>query len=273
MKMLKQRLLTALIMIPIVAALVIYLSPRSFCAFTALFVLWGAWEWSAFLGMDTLPKRFIYPVVMVFILLAAFFVRIPYALYASLVWWILVTILVICYPKGSRFWMQYKFVRAVMGVLVLVPCWMALNFIRSAENGTYMILFLFVLVWVADSAAYFVGRKWGKHKLAPQVSPGKSWEGLAGALIAALLVAMLQLTCFSVAYEIWPAALLLSLATVLFSIVGDLFESMMKRNANLKDAGQSLPGHGGILDRIDSLTAAAPIFTLGAVWVWELYRQ
>lgn len=270
--MLKQRLLTALIMIPLVAALVIYLSPLWFCGFSALFVIWGAWEWSLFLGMDTLPKRLIYPTVMIVALVAAFFVRIPYALYAALAWWILATLLVICYPKGSGIWAQHKFVRAVMGVLVLIPCWMALNFMRSAENGSYMILFVFVLVWVADSAAYFVGGKWGKHKLAPQVSPGKSWEGLVGAIAAALVIAVLQLAWFSIAYEIWPVALLLSLVTVLFSVVGDLFESMMKRNANLKDAGQSLPGHGGILDRIDSLTAAAPIFTLGAMWVWELYR-
>jgi phosphatidate cytidylyltransferase len=137
------------------------------------------------------------------------------------------------------------------------------NYLRNSPHGIAILLVLFALIWGADSGAYFVGKKWGKHKLLPQVSPGKTWEGLSGALGVTVIITFFSLFIFKVPYIRWPVALCLALITVLFSIVGDLFESMLKRRVGLKDSGHSLPGHGGILDRIDSLTAAAPIFASG----------
>jgi phosphatidate cytidylyltransferase len=152
-----------------------------------------------------------------------------------------------------------------MGAFVLVPCWASINYIRNQDEGPLGLLFLFVLIWGADSAAYFVGKKWGTKRLAPYVSPGKSWQGLMGALLVSTLIVLTTLWLCNVPFPIWPWAIVLSLVTVLFSIVGDLFESMIKRQAKVKDSGKLLPGHGGVLDRIDSLTAAAPIFVLGAL--------
>jgi phosphatidate cytidylyltransferase len=152
--------------------------------------------------------------------------------------------------------------KILMGFLVLIPCWAALNYLRSLHDGIYTLLFLFALIWGADSAAYFVGRKWGKHKLAPQVSPGKSWQGLCGALVCALFIAAIAGWLSETPIQLWWRGAVIAVVTVLFSVMGDLFESMIKRQAGVKDSGQLLPGHGGLLDRIDSLTAAAPIFVL-----------
>ncbi len=148
-----------------------------------------------------------------------------------------------------------------MGLMVLIPCWLAINFIRNIpESGIYILLYLFVLIWGADSGAYFAGKLWGKTKIAPKVSPGKTWEGLGGALIVTLIITLGTLYGVHTPYRLWAFVCLITVVTILFSVAGDLFESMLKRNAGLKDSGRLLPGHGGILDRIDSLTAAAPVF-------------
>jgi phosphatidate cytidylyltransferase len=122
------------------------------------------------------------------------------------------------------------------------------------------------LIAFADSGAYFGGRQWGKRKLAPAVSPGKTWEGVFSAFAASTLVALAAAWLFGLAGNLWPAFVVLSLVTVVFSILGDLTESMFKRQAGMKDSGTLLPGHGGVLDRIDSITAAAPVFVVG-LWL------
>lgn len=269
--MLKLRVLSALVLIPLFLLLLLKASPGVFCIVTAVIVLIGAWEWSFFMGITTFPYSLLYPFFMLFILIAALLLSIPNILYVASIWWIAASILVMYYPKGSALWGQGMILRAGMGVLVLVPCWLALNFIRNVHSsGPYILFFLFFLIWSADTGAYFVGRQWGKHKLAPLVSPSKTWEGLGGALICSLLIALLGLYYFQIPVASWPAALLLSLMTVLFSVFGDLFESMLKRNVGLKDSGNLIPGHGGILDRMDSITAAAPIFAVGTMWIGKI---
>lgn len=268
---LKSRLLTAVILIPIFVFLVLKLPFLFFCFLTLLFVLLGAWEWSWFLGAVSFPQNLIYPLLVLLIMAVSLILPIPYVLYVACIWWVLATVLVLIYPKGQKKWGNNLFLRGAMGIMVLIPCWLAINYIRAAENGSYVLLFLFVLIWTADSVAYFVGKKWGRHKLCPKVSPGKSVEGLLGALLASLLIALLTLISLEIPYVEWPWSLLLALVTVLFSVVGDLFESMLKRNVGLKDSGQLLPGHGGLLDRIDSLTAAAPIFAMGALWLGKIF--
>ena len=270
--MLKQRILTAMILIPLFIFFVLKLSPPAFGILTALVVIWGAAEWSSLMEVQQFPKNLIYPILMVFVLWTMLFVPILYVLYSALVGWLIAAVLVLRYPDLASVWGKGVVLRGFMGIIVLVPCWLAVNFIRNADNGTYILLFLFILIWGADSGAYFIGKKWGKSKLAKSVSPGKSWQGLLGALMTTSIIALISLYGFHIPYRIWLPALVLSFITVLFSVLGDLFESMLKRNAGLKDSGHLLPGHGGILDRIDSLTAAAPIFALGALWLGEIYR-
>lgn len=270
--MLKQRIFTALLLIPIFIFLVIELPPIAFCILTGLFVILGAWEWSYFMGVKKFGRSLIYPGVLTLLMILALAVPVTTVLFMAVGWWLIALLLVVSYPKTKVLWSKSIIWRSLMGALVLVPCWLAVNYIRNAPNGIYVLLFLFVLIWGADIGAYFVGRAWGKRKLAPAVSPGKSWEGLAGALVATLLIALVALVSFKVPYFMWLYALLLVIVTVLFSVLGDLFESMLKRNAGLKDSGRLLPGHGGVLDRIDSLTAAAPVFTVGAMLLGRIFH-
>jgi phosphatidate cytidylyltransferase len=147
------------------------------------------------------------------------------------------------------------------GVVVLVAPWVALMGLRD-DFGPAYVLFLLLLIWVADTGAYFAGRRWGRRKLAPTISPGKTWEGVFGAGMATLAFALVGAAVLEEGAR-WPGFVAVCMVTVGFSIVGDLFESMMKRQRGVKDSGSLLPGHGGVLDRFDSLTAAAPAFLLG----------
>ncbi len=157
---------------------------------------------------------------------------------------------------------------ALAGLPVLVPAWLALSYLhRVPERGPQLTLFLLLLVFAADIGAYFAGRAFGRLKLAPQVSPGKTWEGVIGGLSSAALIAYAGALWFKFDTI---AILGLGCAVALVSVVGDLTESMFKRHVGLKDSGAILPGHGGMLDRLDSITAAAPVFALGMVWLGVL---
>jgi phosphatidate cytidylyltransferase len=147
---------------------------------------------------------------------------------------------------------------AVAGLVVLVPAWLALSQLH-AHNPLFM-LFLLLLVVAADVGAYFAGRRFGRHKLAPRVSPGKTWEGVGGGVVGATIVAIIGALWLHMPFLLFIA---LCVVVVFASIVGDLTESLFKRHAGLKDSGNLLPGHGGVLDRVDSITAAAPVFLVG----------
>ncbi|VVC75324.1 Phosphatidate cytidylyltransferase [Aquicella siphonis] len=263
--MLKQRIITAVILIPVMLGILFYLSAPWFLIVTGLISLGAAWEWSNLMQVRSFAGRLLYVLIAAAAFVSAMFIPVTLIFAAAFVWWLLALFLVLCYPLCSQWWGGSVFARGLMGILTLLPCWAAVNYIRSQAQGLYSLLFLFVLIWGADSAAYFSGKKWGKTKLAPLVSPGKSWQGVWAAQVCSVLIALLTLWICQIRYAVWPWALLLSLVTVMFSIVGDLFESMMKRQAGLKDSGRLLPGHGGLLDRIDSLTAAAPVFVLGGI--------
>jgi phosphatidate cytidylyltransferase len=270
--MLKYRVLTALILIPIFIALVLKLSPIAFCIFTGAMILWGAWEWSALMGLQKKSARFLYVFSVLALLVGTFELPLMQILYVAFVWWLVALVLVLIYPKTSAKWGKNWVITSLMGFLVLIPCWLAINYIRNAPDGISMLLYVFILIWGADTGAYFAGRKWGKNKLAPAVSPGKTWEGLTGALVTTLFIAAGALFLAKVPYKEWFIGMTLAVITVLFSVLGDLFESMLKRNTGLKDSGTLLPGHGGLLDRIDSLTAAAPIFALGATQIGKFFQ-
>lgn len=272
--MLLHRILTAIILIPLFILAVLKLSPQWFLLLTMLLVILGAWEWSGLMEIKSFPKKIIYPIIILTLLPLSLFLSVTNLLVVSFIWWCSTILLIKNFPESGERFAKSTTARALMGILVLIPCWRAIIFIHAAKNnGPYVLLFLFVLIWGADSAAYFVGRKWGKTKLAPRVSPGKTWEGFYGALVMTLIIALLALYFSHTPYRIWIAAILLSLITVIFSVIGDLFESMLKRQANLKDSGVLIPGHGGVLDRIDSLTAAAPVFALGAIILGKIFHS
>ena len=152
----------------------------------------------------------------------------------------------------------------LIGLLILIPAWLSLVYLkRSSEGEWHWLLMLLFIIWTADSGAYFIGRRWGKHKIADRVSPGKSWEGTLAGFISGLIIAMIYVVVSGQGIKDSIIFICVVSITVIFSIIGDLMESVFKRSAGLKDSGQLLPGHGGVLDRIDSLTAAGPVFLYG----------
>jgi phosphatidate cytidylyltransferase len=184
----------------------------------------------------------------------------------SLFWWLTAIVWVLTYPKTASRW-SHPWVLSVIGLFVLIPAWLAVVGLHgNGESGPYFVIYLLSLIWVADSSAYFGGRRWGKRKLASAVSPGKTWEGAISAIIFSIFYALLAAYLFDIQGNQWLVFVVLSQVTVVFSIFGDLTESMFKRHAGIKDSGAIIPGHGGILDRIDSVVAAAPVFVVG-VWL------
>lgn len=258
--MLRKRIVTAFILIPLTLLLMYFLNPIAFAVFTGIVLLLAAWEWTGLMEITSPRNRFFYLLLIIAMMVGMLFLPTGFVFFLTASWWVCALLLVVAYHKLSLSWMRWQFAQAVMGIFVLVPCWGALNFVRQQENGFYILLFIFALVWSADSVAYFVGKKFGKHRLAPKVSPGKSIEGFVGALLACIIVGLATFLLTSIPLGQWWGGIFLVIGTVCFSVVGDLFESLMKRQAQVKDSGQLLPGHGGLLDRIDSLTAAAPMF-------------
>ncbi len=267
-----KRILTALVLIPIFVLLLFILSPKAFCLLTGAVVLWAAWEWTSLMGIKQIKKRIIYPIIVLVLLVSSLWLYIPIVIISAFVWWLFALLLVAFYPRFSQGWSKSVVMRGLMGFMTLIPCWLAINFIRNvSDTGIFILLFLFVLIWGADSGAYFAGKWWGKTKLAPHVSPGKTWQGLWGALVVTLVITLIALYWVQSPYKVRLFACMIAILTVLFSVVGDLFESMLKRNEGLKDSGRLLPGHGGILDRIDSLTAAAPVFLFGTDLMQKIF--
>lgn len=268
--MLRQRVVTAVLLAPAAVWATLALPGHGFALLIAVVLCLGAWEWTTFAGLEQRIARYVY-VLMLAGLIFMFLdqqlllqLLLPMTVLA-LVWWLPALLFVIAYPAGSAFWSSLPGAVSLAGVLSLLPAWFAISGLHILFGPGHVLL-LFCLVWGADIGAFFVGRIFGRRKLAPQVSPGKTWAGVGGALLASIPIALaggwllkLPATGF--------AMVLLCLLTVAFSIIGDLAESMFKRRINLKDSGHLLPGHGGVLDRIDSLLAAAPIFTLGLLLI------
>lgn len=256
--MLKQRVITALLMAPLALLFILWVPHQVTMLVLALLVLAGAWEWAAFPGLASAGARSLYTGAMALMLGLLWLAgthssQLDMVIYGSLVWWLLAFIWIVFAPTHMSRWAA-----AVGGFLVLVPAWLAL--VRLHEHDPRLMLLLLLVVVAADVGAYFAGRQFGRHKLAPQVSPGKTWEGVVGGLAGAALMATLAVMWLKVSVP-WFVAL--CAAVVVASIVGDLTESLFKRHAGLKDSGSLLPGHGGVLDRVDSITAAAPVFFVG----------
>lgn len=269
--MLKLRLITASLLIILTLAGIIFLPLTIFRVITAAIMLFAAWEWSVLIGCKKLLLRALYVLFFAAILWSSWYAPIIPILIASLIWWVIAASLIITYPKSAKIFSQGIYVRALMGIFTLAPCWLSLIFIRAAENGVAILIFILCVIWGADIGAYFSGKWWGKHKLAPKVSPNKTWQGLYGGILLAIIVAVIGCIVFNISPLAGLIMVILSILTALFSVLGDLLESMLKRHMNIKDIGGYLPGHGGLLDRIDSLTAALPIFLLGCLFIWKLF--
>lgn len=271
--MLKQRIITASIMAALALWWILAMSSETIAILFAVMFTIGGWEWSRLVGLQSPIARILYTALFP---IGYYFIY-PllqqqgqnswpqFILVLSLMWWAFALMSVLSYPRSAALWQGSSVLRAVAGLLVLLPSWAALFLLHDRFDHGYFILMAFV-IWGADTGAYFAGRAFGKRKLAPQLSPGKSWEGVIGGLLLALGVALFA--------AIWlkpvggyASFLLLIVATVFISVLGDLVESMFKRVMKVKDSGGILPGHGGVLDRLDSLTAAAPLYTLGLLWL------
>ncbi len=266
--MLKQRLLTAAILGTLVVAGTLVLPTMWFGIALLVFVLLGAWEWGGLLGLSRSVGRVGYCILVLSLMVLTWVLlesqAFSWAILAlACAYWCYVLAWLRRYAANPQI-RDPVLAWELAGLITLVTAWVALMGLRSAPSlGPDYVLFLLLLIWIADSGAYFAGRRWGYHKLAPRISPGKTREGAYGALAATLLFAMLGAMVFGLELGQWPQFILICMVTVVFSIAGDLLESMLKRQHGAKDSGYLLPGHGGILDRMDSLTAAAPIFLLG----------
>ena len=269
--MLKQRVITAIILTIVFLGALFGLSPVHIPLFVGAVVLIGAWEWANLSSCSAIWQRLLYVVFIGVILLVVCWaigmctaeqsLNLPVVkslLIVACAWWALALLLVQGYPSSAILW-GHPLMRLLMGVLVLVPTWLALVYVRFQPQGAWLVVMIAAIVASADIGGYFTGRKFGKRKLARAVSPGKTLEGFAGGLVSNLILgAIFAYLSGSNIYLL----LAIVIPTSLFSVLGDLLESMVKRHAGVKDSGVILPGHGGILDRVDSITAAAPVFAL-----------
>lgn len=263
--MLKQRIITALILLPLVLGAIFYLDSPAFALAMTIPVALGAWEWANLMGLEAPARRLPFVGLVLGLLALVYFTHLNAVLFLGCLWWLAAAVLVRAYPDRVTQWEASGRMRLI-GLLVLVPAWWSLVLIQGQADGSWWLLYVMLLVWGADTGAYFVGRKWGRNKLAPAVSPGKSIEGLLGGLATTALIAFVVAFATAAADRVGLLPfLLISLVAVIGSVYGDLAESMFKRHRGIKDSSQLLPGHGGILDRIDSITAAVPLFASGMV--------
>ncbi len=272
--MLRQRLLTAAVLIAGIVYAVLALETRWLAVIFSVVTVLGAYEWAQLMNLKTLPARLLYAVGIAALLWLCWLAVLHDAAVLGIfimvggAWWLLATLWLSRPQLGAEASYTSLAMKAGAGGFTLVPTWAALLALHAqAPHGIYRLLFLLTLIWVADTAAYFTGKRWGSAKLAPRISPGKTRVGVYGALLAAAVYGFFAATALGVPGSGRVAFAALCIVTALFSVVGDLFESLFKRQHGVKDSGTLIPGHGGVLDRIDSLTAAAPIFVLGLRWL------
>lgn len=266
--MLKDRVITAVVMAAVFIGILFFCPPSVFTGFVMLVTAIGAWEWANLCHLAGPRGRALYTAAVIVLSTAlmamlhwSHWLRLEQLLMLSCAWWALALLWVQGYPSSAVLWRSI-WARMVMGVLVLVPAFLSLVHLRSFPDGHWYVIAVVLLVAAADIGAYFAGRRFGRHKLAPNVSPGKSWEGVLGGLVAVSVISLVfaQLRDANVG-----VVLAVALPAALVSVIGDLLESMLKRYRGVKDSGSILPGHGGVLDRIDGLVAAIPVFTLAVI--------
>lgn len=257
--MLSYRILTALILIPLVLWGIFVLPQLPFTLVTGAILLLGAWEWAGFMNWTKIWQRLLYVSIILLFLLASLLIPPWISFVVGAFWWMIALFQIASAEILKKIPILPKLLIGLIGVFVLIPCWQAVIVLHLRPRW---LLLLFLMVWFADTIAYFGGKLWGKHPLAPTISPKKTTEGVYSIFLVGLI--------FIIGWQMWLYGSLqldkittwatLMTVTIIAAIVGDLYESLLKRGQGLKDSGNLLPGHGGLLDRIDSLTAAAPVF-------------
>jgi phosphatidate cytidylyltransferase len=272
--MLKQRVITALIMAGSFLAAIIFLPLPGLALLFGILISMGAWEWSRLAGWQAPVARALYVGVTIAVLGALYYYcglgnaptaeQVQPFLGLACLWWSFALLWVKSYPASAVLWRTLA-MRSLMGLLILAPAWMSAVFLLSFPRGGMLMVVMVIVVATADIGAYFSGKSFGKHKLAVLVSPAKTWEGFWGGMVACMLLAVLLWYVLpdQAAHVSLAAVVAVTCTTALASVVGDLTVSMVKRESGMKDSGSLLPGHGGLLDRLDSLCGAAPVFALG----------
>lgn len=271
--MLRQRVMTAVLLgIPIIMAVTL-LDTLYVALLFGLILLGATIEWSRLAGITSYVGRLVFlPMMAVGMMGLAYSLRdktlIPGLLGLVSIGWVLLGVVLwrnrLTSPPLKA--QGTELGRLLIGVLVLIPPWLAVVHLHaSSPAGPLAVLYFLMLIWGVDTAAYFVGRRWGRNKLAPGISPAKTMEGVLGGVLGAGLLGLFGALGFGLGPAGGAGFMGLSMFTAMISVVGDLFESWMKRSSGVKDSGALLPGHGGLLDRIDSLTSAAPVFASGVL--------
>lgn len=278
---LRQRLITGVIITALFIVVVVWAPLFYFQMAMLLLFLVAAWEWANLSGLIKFWHKVFY-VWLVLIVASAlqlgtqliflplhlftqprflYLVWIEWLMAVAVLFWSLAFLLITTYPRCTKIFAT-RVVRALMGLLVLIPTWAGVVFLKQQHEMGGLILLVVAMIACADIGAYVVGVRFGKHKLAPAVSPGKSWEGVVGGVLCNVLLVLVLALYWRLAFDELLSFFWVTLMVVIFSIIGDLFESMLKRYRDVKDSGSLLPGHGGVLDRIDGWMAAVPVFTL-----------
>ncbi|TAN80260.1 MAG: phosphatidate cytidylyltransferase [Gallionella sp.] len=272
--MLRSRVITAVILLALLLAALFALPPAAWAALVVVMVMQGTAEWSRLSGLAGM-KANLYWVLTLLLMLGLLwldagagevqraYTHLPVYAVSALLWLIVVPSWLMIGRKVKQ-----PVLMALTGWAVLVPTGLAMLDLRAASPGPWVLLFVMCLVWVADIAAYFAGRKFGRNKLAPSISPGKTWEGVAGAMlgVSVYVVLVWSFSPYFNQREVLPGLLLASWWWVGLAVIGDLFESAIKRQAGVKDSGALLPGHGGLLDRIDALTSTLPLAAMAMLF-------
>ena len=263
---LKSRITTGVALAGLVLLGTLLLPTKFFAVFSLIaLVSIGGWEWSRLVGCTDLRQGLFVATLIGASLLAYLFEDLRWVfIVTGVLWWAAILVLLGVYEKGTWLYKDNKWILRLSALLVIVPAWVALITLHSHYPA--LVIYLIFLVAAADSGAYFSGKKFGKTKLAPELSPGKTREGMMGGFVVAIIWAVISAIFFDLPASDWFYFIFLSAIVALLSVSGDLFESLIKREAGQKDSGNILPGHGGILDRVDGLLAALPLFTLGIFW-------
>ena len=281
--MTRTRVIAALVMAPLAIAAVLLLPTPWLVALAAVALLGGLWEWLRLAGVDDPIARGTLLIANLLLILALVWasasdpngsmVLLKLLCVAAVIGWLLVAIWLRHPGFAAAPDARSRIIKLAAGTLVMVPAWCAVGLIHSGEpNGNRWLLLALAIVWAADTGAYFAGRSFGgkvfkERRLAPRISPNKTIEGMIGGLLLAVLTALVFAPLAGASSDQLPAVALVALLAAGFSVLGDLFESLLKRHAGVKDSGNVIPGHGGLLDRMDGVLAALPVFAVGQIWL------
>ena len=276
--MTKTRVIAALVMAPLAIAAILLLPTQWLALLAAVLFLGGLWEWLRLSEVEDSLARTLLLALNLLLMVALVWasrtasggslVLFQVAAMIGVGWWLLAALWLRAYDFGSDHDNGARVAKLAAGTFAIVPAWCALVLIHAQRpNGHVWLLTALAIVWAADSGAYFAGRKFGRRKLSPRISPNKTVEGLLGGALAGVLVGVVGGAIAGTAPSKLAAVAVAALVVVLFSVVGDLFESLLKRHAGVKDSGNVIPGHGGLLDRMDSVLAALPAFVLCKEWM------